>query len=108
MPNIGVNRAGIVTYQNHADLAVVGDIDYDITNAGQLLNLAKTKAKLEDPHADNTWDNGRGAAILTDPERAVFEEAILDSPEAVHAASVLLSYYREVKGAPLHANDNTT
>ena len=46
----GVNP-GIVNYNNHADLAGA-PIDYDITNDAAFLNLAKAKAKLEDPFSD--------------------------------------------------------
>ena len=50
---VGGARPGIVNYNNHADLAGAL-IDYDITNDGQFLNLARAKAKLEDPHHDGT------------------------------------------------------
>ena len=43
-----------VRYQNHANLAVPGDINYDLRTAADVLNLAKTKAKLEDPFSDAT------------------------------------------------------
>ena len=83
-------------------------VDYDLTREADITNLAKAKAKLEDPRADDTWDHGAGTAILTAEERAVFEEAVLNSPEAIHEASLLISYLREVKGSALHTGDNGT
>ena len=42
-----------VRYNNHADLGAA-HIDYNLRDEAVVLNLAKAKAKLEDPHHDGT------------------------------------------------------
>ena len=42
-----------VNYNNHADLAGA-NINYNLRDEAAVLNLAKAKAKLEDPHHDDT------------------------------------------------------
>src|SRR6266511_2165129 len=51
LPNLGVANA-IYNYQDNANLANLRN--YDLAQAVDVLALAKAKAKLEDPHADDT------------------------------------------------------
>ena len=52
LPDLGVADAGIYNYADNADLA--NRRNYDLAQPAEVLVLAKAKAKLEDPHADNT------------------------------------------------------